>query len=186
MKITVNWQPQHLDNYLVTLVPLKDYDFRALYEVASDPLIWEQHPSFNRYKKDVFRRFFKKALQSNSAFIIIDSQNHDVIGSSRFYDYVPENKTVAIGYTFMARKYWGTAVNRALKTLMINYAFEQGIENLIFHIGATNLRSQKAVEKLGAVKIKEFTKRDNGVENRHFEFAINHIDWNKQKLNDSF
>lgn len=182
MKISVNWQPQDFKNDLVTLKPLAAPDLESLYAVASDKLIWEQHPAFDRYKRNVFERFFEKALKSNTAFLILDTHSGEVIGSSRYYDYTPENKTVAIGYTFLARKYWGTAVNKSLKTLMIGYAFEQGIENLIFHIGATNLRSQKAVQKLGAVKIKEFTKEDNGVETHHIEFAINHKDWDKQKI----
>ncbi len=181
-----NWQPQELKNELVKLIPLKLTDFEGLYAVASDPLIWEQHPSFDRYKKDVFERWFKNAMESTSAFLIIGIGSEQIIGSSRFYDYDTENSTVTIGYTFLSREHWGTAVNKSLKTLMINYAFEQGIETVLFHVGATNTRSQKAVEKLGAVKTKEFTKEDKGVKTHHVEFAIDQKDWNKQQRNDSF
>lgn len=179
MNNTPNWQPENLQSELVKLQPLKPSDFEALYLVASDKLIWEQHPSFDRYKKDVFERWFKKAMEAKTAFLILDAVNQEIIGSSRFYEYDAENASIAIGYTFLARKYWGTAFNKSVKTLMINYAFEQGINNLLFHVGATNFRSQKAVEKLGAVKIKEFTKEDKGVKTQHVEFAINHNDWDK-------
>ena len=176
MNTTVNWQPEHLKNELVTLKPLATSDFEDLYLVAADKSMWEQHPSFDRYKRDVFERFFEKAIEGQSAFLIRDSAKQEVIGSSRYYDYNAEDASIAIGYTFLARKYWGTAVNKSVKTLMINYAFEKGIKNLLFHVGATNLRSQKAVQKLGAVKIKEFTKEDKGVKTHHIEFAINHKD----------
>ncbi|HEX7367995.1 MAG TPA: GNAT family N-acetyltransferase [Pelobium sp.] len=178
MNQNIKWQPT-LKNKLVKLKPLRHQDFERLYLVASDKLIWEQHPAFDRYKKNVFERFFNKAIETKSAFLIIDAVTEEIVGSSRYYDYNPEEKSVLIGYTFLARKYWGTAFNKSVKTLMINYAFEQGIKNLLFHVGATNFRSQKAVEKLGSVKIKEFTKEDKGVKTQHVEFAINHTDWNK-------
>nr|WP_294897089.1 GNAT family N-acetyltransferase [uncultured Pedobacter sp.] len=181
MNTTINWQPEDLKNEWVTLKPLVPSDFEDLYFVASDKLIWEQHPSFDRYQRDVFERFFKKAIEGQSAFLIRDSVTQEVIGSSRFYNDDPADASIAIGYTFLARKYWGTAVNKSVKMLMINYAFKQGIKNLLFHVGATNLRSQKAVQKLGAIKIKEFTKEDKGVKTHHIEFAINHKDWDKQK-----
>ena len=56
----------------------------TLYAVASDPLIWEQHPIQDRYKKEeVFREFFREALESGGAFVAIDSKDGQVIGSSR-------------------------------------------------------------------------------------------------------
>lgn len=179
MSIDINWQPQNLKNEFVKLKPLHPSHFEDLYKVASDPLIWEQHPSFDRYKKEVFERWFKNAMASTAAFLTLETDNEQIIGSSRFYDYNAENATVTIGYTFLARKYWGTSINKSLKKLMIDYAFEQGIETVLFHIGATNVRSQKAVEKLGADKIKDFTKEDKGVKTYHVEFAIAQKNWNK-------
>jgi len=140
-----------LENELVKLIPLKKEDFEMLYEVASDPLIWEQHPNKNRYQREVFEKNFEGAIESKGAFLVINNKTEEVIGSSRYYEYDPAKKSIAIGYTFLARKYWGTAYNKALKTLMLNYAFKF-VEKVIFHIGAKNIRSQKAIEKLGAKK----------------------------------
>ncbi|MFC4213317.1 GNAT family N-acetyltransferase [Pedobacter lithocola] len=142
-----------LKNDLITVIPLKDEDFDSLYAVASDPLIWEQHPNKDRYKKSVFETFFKGAIESRSAFIVYDNITGEVVGSSRFYDF-EENNSIVVGYTFIGRKFWGKGYNASLKKLMLDYAF-QLVDKVILHIGATNFRSQKAAEKLGAVKISE-------------------------------
>lgn len=143
-----------LEHELVKLKPLLPNDFDALYQVAADPLIWEQHPNKNRYQKEVFQTFFKGAIDSNGAFLIYDAQTGDPIGTSRFYDLDIENKSILIGYTFLSRSYWGKAYNKAVKKLMLEYAFTF-VEKVIFHIGSNNIRSQKAIEKLGAIKIGE-------------------------------
>lgn len=149
----MNLQPTLSDN-LVVLKPLVNEHFDALYSVASDKLLWEQHPNYDRYKKDVFQDFFQKALESKGAFTIIDSKNKKVIGSSRFYDLNKKDNSIVIGYTFIDRNYWGSSYNSAIKKLMIEYAF-QFVDVIEFHVGETNFRSQKAVEKLGAIKIGE-------------------------------
>jgi RimJ/RimL family protein N-acetyltransferase len=128
--------------------------FNELYAAASDPLIWEQHPNPNRYQKEVFESFFEGALESGGAFIIRDVDTGMAIGSSRFYDYKPLDNELKIGYTFFTRDCWGKGINKQVKTLMLNYAFIF-IEKVIFHIGAQNIRSQIAIEKLGAKKVSE-------------------------------
>mgnify|MGYP006173148903 FL=1 len=143
-----------LSNELVTLKPLLKEDFELLYKIASDKLLWEQHPNFDRYKREVFEDFFQKAIDSKGAFTIFDTKNNTVIGSTRFYNYDENSNTVVIGYTFIDRNLWGTAYNSSVKHLMMNYAF-QFVENIHFHVGETNFRSQKAVEKLDAIKIGE-------------------------------
>ena len=148
-------QPTHLQNNLIQLIPLRESDFEALYAVASDPLVWEQHPNKLRYQREVFQNFFEGALLSKGAFLIRDVQTNEVVGSSRFYDYNQAEKSVLIGYTFIGRKFWGTGHNKALKELMLDYAFEH-VDKVYFHIGAFNIRSQKAIEKIGAVKVDEF------------------------------
>ena len=145
-------QPTYLSHDIVELVPLKQTDFEELYAVASDPLIWEQHPNPDRYKRDVFANFFEGALQSKGAFIIRDKENRAAIGCTRFYDYAPEKSELKIGYTFYARSAWGKGINPVVKKLMLGYAF-QFVEKVIFHVGANNIRSQKAMEKLGAINL---------------------------------
>jgi len=136
---------------LLTLRPLREDDFPALFAVASDPLIWEQHPNWDRYKEDVFRDFFRVAMESRGALVAIDNADGRIIGSSRYFGYDPEKSEVEIGWTFLARKYWGGVYNGEMKQLMLEHAFEQ-VNSVVFIIGETNIRSQRAVEKIGAVR----------------------------------
>ncbi len=149
-----NLQPTNLINKWVTLIPLQESDFERLYAVASDPKIWEQHPNKLRYQRTVFENFFTGAMESGGAFIIVDTQTGEPIGSSRFCNYHAENNSIEIGYTFYATRCWGKEYNRSAKKLMINHAF-QYVDTVIFHIGAGNIRSQKAIEKIGAIKTGE-------------------------------
>jgi RimJ/RimL family protein N-acetyltransferase len=141
-----------LKGQLLELRPVRLDDFQDLYEVASDPLIWEQHPHNNRYQEQVFRKFFRDALSSGGALIAIDSQTGRVIGSSRYDGYDNEKSQVEIGWTFLARSHWGGIYNGEMKRLMLEHAFKF-VNNVIFVIGTQNFRSQKAVEKLGAVGV---------------------------------
>src|SRR5688572_28113691 len=126
----MNLQPT-IENQFVSIRPLKPEDFEILYAVANDPLLWEQHPNKDRYKREVFENFFKGAIESKGAFLVSDKQTKKVIGSSRFYDLDPEKSSIAIGYTFIARDHWGSTYNHALKTLMVNHAF-QFVDKVLF------------------------------------------------------
>ena len=136
---------------LLELQPLRPEDFNDLYAVASDPLIWEQHPSKDRYKPEVFKGFFDDALKSGGALIAMDCRNQQVIGSSRFYGYEENKREIEIGWTFLARSHWGGAFNREMKQLMLRHAF-RFVDSVIFLIGPQNLRSQRAILKIGAVR----------------------------------
>jgi RimJ/RimL family protein N-acetyltransferase len=141
-----------LEGELVTLRPFRAEDFQDLYAVASDPLIWEQHPASDRYKPDVFAAFFREGLESGGALIVIDKADGRVIGSSRYHGYDPEKSEIEIGWTFIARSYWGRGYNGEMKQLMLRHAFTFA-ESVIFLIGPQNRRSRRAVEKLGAVYV---------------------------------
>jgi RimJ/RimL family protein N-acetyltransferase len=143
-----------LENEYVKIIPLKKSDFETLYNIASDPLIWEQHPNKDRYKKEVFENFFKGAIESKGAFLILDNKTNLPIGSSRYYDLDLNKSEIAIGYTFIAISHWGRGHNKVIKELMLEHAFKF-VNNVIFHIGSNNIRSQKAIAKIGANKIKE-------------------------------
>jgi N-acetyltransferase len=136
---------------LIELRPLTSEDWDDLFAVASDPLIWEQHPESDRYKEEVFKVFFEGALESGGAFVVIDTKTQQIIGSTRFHGYDPEKSEIEIGWTFLARKYWGGQYNREMKQLMLAHAFKF-VENVIFYVGENNVRSQKATEKIGAIK----------------------------------
>ena len=149
--VAFDLQP-HLKGELIELRPLAPDDWDELFAVASDSLIWEQHPENDRHKEDVFRAFFKDAIESGGAFAIIDRKTQQIIGSTRFYGYDPEKSEIEIGWTFLARKYWGGRFNAEMKRLLLNHAFKF-VESVVFFVGENNVRSQKAVEKIGAIKV---------------------------------
>ena len=146
-----NLQPV-LENERLLLRPLKEEDFESLYKVASDPLIWEQHPAKERSQREGFEIFFNDAMKSGSAFLVIDKSMGEVIGSTRFYPVDEFENAISIGWTFLAKKYWGGVYNGEMKRLMIEYAFNY-VDNVLFHIHENNIRSQKAVEKIGGKRI---------------------------------
>lgn len=149
--MTFDLQPT-LTGALVTLRPLSPADHDALFEVASDPLIWEQHPDKTRSQPDGFKIFFQQALDSGGALLASDSLTGKVIGSSRFHGYDPRADEVEIGWTFLARSHWGGRYNQEMKDLMLRHAFGS-VGRVVFLIDPANHRSQRAVQKIGAVRI---------------------------------
>jgi RimJ/RimL family protein N-acetyltransferase len=134
------------------LRPLRAEDFDELYAVASDPLIWAQHPIKDRYEPEVFQEYFRTGLESGGALAGRDCQDGRIIGSSRYHGYDPDKREIEIGWTFLARAYWGGVYNREMKHLMLRHAF-QFVNSVIFLVGPQNLRSQRALEKIGAVRM---------------------------------
>jgi RimJ/RimL family protein N-acetyltransferase len=137
---------------LLWLRPLAAEDWQTLSAVASDPLIWEQHPVPDRFREEVFRGFFREAMESGGAFVVLDAKDDRVIGSSRYLAYDPEQSEIEIGFTFLARAYWGGLYNREMKDLMLRHAF-RFVEHVVFLVGLENWRSQKAMEKIGGRRI---------------------------------
>jgi RimJ/RimL family protein N-acetyltransferase len=135
---------------LVELSPLREADRDALFAVAADPLVWEQHPVKERYQEGVFREFFNEALASGGALLVRDRRDGRVIGSSRFHGYDAEASEVEIGWTFLARSHWGGLFNREMKQLMLSHAF-RFVERVVFLVGPQNVRSQRAVLRIGGV-----------------------------------
>ncbi len=138
---------------LLWLRPLRAEDWDALFAVAADPLIWEQHPVSDRYQEDVFRGFFREAMESGGAFVVLDAKDDRVIGSTRFLGYDEEKSEIEIGFTFLARSYWGGVYNREMKELLLRHAF-QFVRHVLFLVGRENGRSQKAMEKIGGRRVK--------------------------------
>lgn len=159
----------------VELRPLHPEDFTALFAVASDPLVWEQHPYRDRYQEPVFREFFWQGLESGGALVVSDCADGRIIGSSRFNKYEPQRSEIEIGWTFLARSHWGGVYNREMKHLMLRHAF-RFVNSVYFLVGPQNYRSQRALEKLGAFR--DGSRKDsNGFES--FVFRIT-----PAKLND--
>lgn len=143
-----------LTGELLELRPLRRDDFAAVFAAASDPLIWEQHPESDRYQREVFQRFFDGAMESGGAFAIVERRTGRIIGSSRYCALKPAESEVEIGWTFLERAYWGGRYNGELKRLMLDHAF-RFVQRVVFVVGTNNLRSQKALQKIGARFLRE-------------------------------
>lgn len=150
--MTFDYQPV-LRGDLVALRPLRAEDHDALFAVASDPLIWEQHP-LNRNEEPVFRDYFDDALACGGTLIATDARTEQVIGSSRFHGFDDVCREVEIGWTFLARSHWGGRYNSEMKRLMCEHAFRFA-DSVVLLIAPRNVRSQRAAEKIGAVRAGE-------------------------------
>jgi len=173
----MDYQPT-LEDDLIFLRPMREDDFDMLYNVAKDPLIWQQHQCKDRYKKENFREFFTDSMGSNGALIAIDKSTNEIIGSSRFKPVNDTANAVEIGWSFLSRKYWGGQYNKSMKKLMLDYAFGF-VEGVVFYIDMNNIRSQKAVEKIGGRRVIENNLR-HLASNRETDwtYRINKEDWN--------
>jgi N-acetyltransferase len=146
----VNRQPT-LAGTLLEVRPLVEDDFAELYALAADPLVWEQHPEKDRWREDVFRAYFDDHLSSGGALAIVDRASSALIGATRYDNLDPAQSEVEIGWTFLARSFWGGAYNADLKRIMLEHAF-QSVRTVVFLVDEHNVRSRRAVEKLGAVE----------------------------------
>lgn len=168
---------EKLENDKVLLLPLKEMDFDAVYKPASQPEVWNQHPNKERWKRPVFENFFKGAIASGGAYKIIDKKNKEVIGCTRFYDYEPKDSSIYIGYTYFGKDFWGQGFNKATKSAMLDYIF-QYVDQVKLHIGAENQRSQRSIEKIGAIKIAEEPVAYFGESTKlNFLYLITKKDW---------
>lgn len=134
----------------VLLRPSRADDWDALFAIAADPLLWEVHPAHDRWREPVFRAYFDGGLASGGALTIVDRADDAVIGSSRFDNWDPARDEIEIGWTYLARSHWGGAYNRAVKTLMLDH-IHRFVTTAVFTVGVDNIRSRRALEKIGAV-----------------------------------
>jgi len=165
-------QPR-LTSDLLQVRPLAADDFDDLCAVAADPLLWEQHPDTDRWRPEGFRSFFDDALASGGALTVIDTRDRRVIGSSRYHGYDEKRSEVEIGWTFLARSHWGGVYNGELKRLMLRHAFIF-VSAVVFLVVPENLRSRRAVEKIGAVRSGS---RHDGSGRQSLVYRIEARDW---------
>jgi N-acetyltransferase len=161
-----------LANAHVALRPLAASDWPALFAAASDPLIWAVHPAHDRWQEPVFRAYFADALASGGAMVAVDPATGTIIGASRYDFGRAEPGEIEIGWTFLARSHWGGPTNAAMKALMVGHALGH-VERVIFLIGEANIRSRRAMEKIGGVltpRVYDAMVRDEPV--RHVIYSI--------------
>jgi RimJ/RimL family protein N-acetyltransferase len=140
----------HLTSEILEVRPMHPDDWEPLFAVAADPLIWEVHPARERYKEEYFKDYFGEALESGGALVAIDRKTGQIIGASRYFWYGRDQSELEIGWTFLSRVYWGGVYNGELKRLMLDYAF-QFVDRVIFLVGVGNVRSQRAMSKIGGI-----------------------------------
>lgn len=161
-----------LTGKLVELRPLTPADYDAVYAAASDPLIWEQHPESDRHDRQVFQRYWDTALASGGAFAVLDRATGQIIGCTRYHDYKPDLSEIEIGWTFLARKYWGGDYNGEMKRLLLNHAFKF-VDRVVLIAGENNWRSRKAIEKIGGKYLRTIERPDrHGTIGKHVVFGV--------------
>ena len=144
-----------LEGERVLLRPLREDDYDALYAIASDPAVWEQHPIHDRWREEVFIDFMKDAIVNEGALVVIDRSNDAIIGTSQFRIYEDEEGDYPeIGWTFFSPAVWGKGVNPEVKRLMLAHAFES-FDRVEFRVGETNYRSRIALERLDAQRTRK-------------------------------
>lgn len=139
----------------ITLSLLTPAVRQSLTELSADRKIW-QYAYQPLWEPAVFAKWLDKAflqLQQGIRYPFLIQQQQVVVGSTSFYQIDTEHKRVAIGYTWYHPSYWGTALNRTVKYLLLSYVFEAlAYHRVTFMIDITNQRSQHAVLKLGATQ----------------------------------
>ncbi len=145
----MNRQPV-LEGERLLLRPLQPSDWDALYAVGGKPEVWAQHPVSDRWEEPAFRAFFDDGLAGGGAFAVIDKARGRIIGSSRYGPVELDGAQVEIGWTFLSTDYWGGPFNREMKRLMVEHALAN-VDRVVFRVGDTNIRSRKAMEKIGGV-----------------------------------
>lgn len=149
--------PAELDGKRVRLVPMAPEHIDALSEAAADPAIWRYMPVKTETPADIAGHF-RRAIDQRSAgnelhFAIFDKEHGKIVGSTAFLDITPAHKALEIGWTWLNPSVWRTSVNTECKYLLLTYAFETlGAIRVFFKTDARNERSQKALERIGAVR----------------------------------
>jgi len=135
-----------LETARLLLRPLTSVDRDELYAAACDPKIWEQHPASNRHEREIFDPYFDFLLGTQRTLAVIETASAKVIGCSQFYPVEDQSGEIGIGFTFLARPYWGGTWNREMKAAMVAHVLKSS-PRVWFHIDPNNIRSQIATTR---------------------------------------
>jgi RimJ/RimL family protein N-acetyltransferase len=188
-----SWLPHpiSLAGTLVELRPLGENDFAELEVMASDSRIWEFY-SFDGSRPGKMTKVLQAALAEKEKgnqypFAIFHKKDQRVIGSTRFMDIHPEHRKLEIGGTWLHPEYWKTSVNPECKLLLLTYAFETlKAVRVQLKTAEENIRSQKAIEKIGGVReglLRNDMIRENNTNRNSVYFSIIESEWNAAKIN---
>jgi RimJ/RimL family protein N-acetyltransferase len=191
MTMAEHWinHPTILTGETVELVPLEKEHFEELYLAASDKKLWELIPT-DCSNRQTFDNAYNFALTEREKgnqypFVIFHKNTKEIIGSTRFFEIYPLDKKLEIGWTWVITKYWGTEINFECKLLLLSFCFDTlKTRRVQIKTDSTNLRSRKAIEKIGGQfegilrkdKIKE-----NGVSRNAAYYSILDDEWEEAK-----
>ena len=144
-----------LENDRVKLTLLDLSNFENLIEIAAQDRLIQFSPSkintaedLKNYVQIAVDGYYHKTI---IPFLVFDKQTNSYAGSTRFGNINYKNKVLHIGWTWIGKEFQGTGLNKNMKFLMLQYAFETlKFEKVEFRIDERNKKSRKAVEKLGA------------------------------------
>jgi N-acetyltransferase len=181
-----------LKGTFVQLEALSKSQIDVLRRLAYDERIWEFTKTLllNDSFDAQFDKYITTALDPNGigmqrSFVIRDAATGEAMGMTRFYHIEPEHKRLKIGYTWYLPKYWGQVHNKECKLLLLQYVFETlGFRRVEFEVAHQNIRSQKAVEKIGGVRegmLRKHTQRPDGEIRHTVVFSIIDDEWPQTK-----
>ena len=184
--------PTILHGESVELLPLQREYFEELYAVAADPKLWEFIP-MNSSVRETFDIVYNAALVerergSQYPFVVYHKPTKKLIGSTRFLDILPKDKKLEIGYTWITREYWGTGINFECKLLLLTHCFDVlGVRRVQIKTDENNLRSRKAIEKIGGHFegiLRKDKVKENGLSRNSAYFSVIDDEWEtaKQKI----
>ncbi len=151
-------QPVTLKGRVVRLEPLTEAHIPDLAKAGLEEKIWHymrygQVETIEQLSQWVRELLLLQAAGTDLPFAVIYSATGRAVGSTRYLDIDHENRSVEIGGTWYGLDYQGTLVNTECKYLLLMHAFEVlGCVRVWFKTDRRNLRSQRAIERLGAVK----------------------------------
>lgn len=153
MKVT----PVELVGQRVKIRPMEEYDVQELFDTGSSSDIWAYMP-IDVQSLDDMKHLVDGALQARERgtefpFVIVDQESGKIVGSTRFLDISIANRNLEIGWTWLSPTVWRTQINTECKYLLLKYCFETlGTIRVQLKTDGRNVRSQRAIERLGAVK----------------------------------
>lgn len=181
-----------LENDRILLVPFENLRNKELKEIIFDDTIWQFMGMYVRNQSD-FENYISNTLKDKEKgisypFLIIDKKNGKVAGSTRYGNINTTSCKCEIGWTWYGKEYQGTGLNKACKYELLKFGFENiGFKRIQFSADQENSRSQKAIEKLGALKEGVFRNNyvdSEGKSKNDVYYSIISEDWkNTEKQN---
>ncbi|MFD5017423.1 GNAT family N-acetyltransferase [Paenibacillus sp. NPDC058367] len=180
-----------MEGNTVKLVPMDDSHVEGLARVLRNPNIWEftwrKITSDEQVQDLITTAFANQNNESQIPFVIIEKATGQIVGTTRIMHPDLVHRNAEIGCTWISPEYWRTSVNTEAKSLLLHYCFEElKLIRVEFTVVKTNLRSQRAVERLGAVKegvLRQHRIRSDGSIHDNVVFSILDNEWPSVKEN---